>query len=146
MRSKLLHAEPGHRTWALAFEEGDEAASVLLGFARAENLRGASIAGIGGFRHAVLGYFERGPRAYKPIHVREQVEVMSLLGNISVMADGSPRVHVHAVVGKSDGSALGGHLIEGHVWPTLELTVTEFAQSLERTVLDEQTGLPLLKS
>ena len=94
------------------------------------------------FRDVVLGYFERERKDYKRIPLHEQVEVLSLGGNIA-LADGKPKLHAHVVIGKSDGSAHGGHLLEAHVWPTLEVMVVESPQHLRRTY-DEETGLALL--
>jgi predicted DNA-binding protein with PD1-like motif len=47
------------------------------------------------------------------------------------------------VVGKSDGTAHGGHLLEAHVWPTLEVIVVESPQYLQRKY-DPATGLTLI--
>ena len=143
MKIKRFGTESGRRTLAVVFDKGEEAAAGLLRLAQEDGIRAASLQGIGGFREVTLGYFDRAARAYERIHVREQVEVLCLLGNLSMVAGGGPKAHVHVVIGKSDGSALGGHLLEGHVWPTLELLVTELPGTLERT-LDEETGLPLL--
>jgi predicted DNA-binding protein with PD1-like motif len=90
----------------------------------------------------VLGYFERERKDYKRIPLQEQIEVLSLIGNIA-LADGKPKLHAHVVIGKSDGSAHGGHLLEAHVWPTLEVIVVESPQHLRRTY-DTETGLALL--
>lgn len=79
---------------------------------------------------------------FKEIPVAEQVEVLSLVGDISLEND-EPRVHVHAVVGKSDGSAMGGHLLKAHVWPTLEVLVTESPGHLRRAY-DPETRLMLI--
>lgn len=54
-----------------------------------------------------------------------------------------PRVHAHVTLGKRDGSAVGGHLFEGHVGTTLELFVLRFDAELRR-VQDEATGAALL--
>lgn len=51
------------------------------------------------------------------IAITEQVEVLSLVGDIA-LENATPRVHAHVVIGKRDGTAHGGHLIEGHVRPT----------------------------
>jgi predicted DNA-binding protein with PD1-like motif len=74
--------------------------------------------------------------------VQEQVEVLSLVGDIA-LKDGEPTVHAHVVVGKADGSAHGGHLIEAHVLPTLELILIESPNFLQRKY-DEETGLALI--
>jgi uncharacterized protein len=52
-------------------------------------------------------------------------------------------VHAHVVLGKSDGTAHGGHLMEGHVRPTLELILTEAPTYLQRK-MDEESGLALI--
>ena len=70
--------------------------------------------------------------------------MLSLLGNVAVHHD-LPKVHAHVVVGKRDGTAHGGHLLEAHVRPTLEAIVVESPRHLERRT-DEQTGLALLKA
>jgi predicted DNA-binding protein with PD1-like motif len=46
-------------------------------------------------------------------------------------------------VGNRDGAAMGGHLLSGHVRPTLELVVTEAPAHLRRKT-DSKTGLALL--
>jgi uncharacterized protein len=80
---------------------------------------------------------------YDPIPVGEQVEVLSLIGNIT-QSEGKPKVHTHAVLGMRDGTAIGGHLMEGHVWPTLEITLDVLPVTIER-VIDEETRLPLIR-
>lgn len=57
---------------------------------------------------------------------------------------GEPQVHAHVVVARSDGSAYGVHLLEAHVWPTLEVVLVETPAHLQRE-LDEATGLPLIR-
>ncbi len=57
--------------------------------------------------------------------------------------DGEPQVHVHVSVAKRDGTAHGGHLLEGHVWPTLEVLVTESPTALAKRH-DPETGLALI--
>jgi predicted DNA-binding protein with PD1-like motif len=60
------------------------------------------------------------------------------------MSGGAPKLHAHAVVAKSDGSAHGGHLLQGIVRPTLEVVLSESPAWLHREV-DEATGLPLIR-
>jgi predicted DNA-binding protein with PD1-like motif len=143
MQSKLIQDRAGERTWALVFAPGEEAMAGLREFARAADLAGSHFTAIGAFSDAVLGFFDLGAKDYLRIPVREQVEVLSLLGNVA-RHQGRPQVHAHAVVGKRDGTAHGGHLLEAHVRPTLEVIVAESPRHLERRT-DERTGLPLLK-
>ncbi len=70
---------------------------------------------IGAFSGVTLGYFDRDRKEYKKIPLQEQVEALSLIGDIAVTEDSSPALHIHAVVGRSDATTRGGHLLEAHV-------------------------------
>lgn len=142
MKSKLLFEENQLKTFVLVFDKNDDVVPLLLRFADDNHLSGARLSGIGGFHRVRVGYFDRNTRNYEPIDINEQVELLSLLGNVS-LKDGKPALHVHVVVGKRDGSAHGGHLLEGRVWPTMEIMVVETSADLQRT-MDDATGLPLL--
>jgi hypothetical protein len=144
VESKLIQDRTGERTWAVIFETGEEAMAGLREFAREANLIGSHFTAIGAFSDAVLGFFDPETKQYARIPVREQVEVLSLLGNVA-LHQGRPKVHAHVVVGKRDGTAHGGHLLEAHVRPTLEVIVVESPKHLERHT-DERTGLALLKA
>ena len=69
--------------------------------------------------------------------------MLSLIGDIASKENGEPQVHAHVVVGKRDGTAHGGHLMEARVWPTLEVIVVESPKHLCRK-FDEETGLALI--
>ncbi len=141
MKSRILQ-RTGVRTHLVVFDPGDEVSSGLQRFARDLRIRAASFAGLGAFSDAVLAFFDLSRNEYDRIEVGEQVEVLSLVGNMG-RHDGEPLVHAHVVLGKRDGTALGGHLVEAHVRPTLEIMVTELDGTLERR-RDERTGLPLI--
>jgi predicted DNA-binding protein with PD1-like motif len=59
------------------------------------------------------------------------------------MYNGKPVVHTHLVVGLNDASAKGGHLLEAHVFPTLEVMVTVDPVTMQKT-FDPETGLALI--
>jgi predicted DNA-binding protein with PD1-like motif len=141
MKSALLSGGD-QRTFALVFDTGDEVMAGLLGFARQHGLSASHFTAIGALREVTLGYYEWEHKAYRRIPIREQVEVLALVGDIVLDAD-DPKVHAHAVVGKSDGSAHGGHLFEAWVRPTLEVVLVESPRHLRRR-LDPDTGLALI--
>ena len=143
MNAKLIHDQQGERTFALIFDTGDEVMAGLKDFAARENLTAAHFTAIGALRDVTLGFFNPEKKEYEKIPVREQVEVLSLVGNVS-REDGEPRFHAHVVLGKRDGSAMGGHLLEGHVRPTLELVVIESPRHLRRRH-DPASGLALIR-
>lgn len=126
----------------VVFESGEEAVSGLLEFARSRGIKGASFTAIGAFEGAELSFFDRRSKRYEPIPVEEQTEVLSFIGDIA-LADEAPKVHVHAVLGRRDGSCVGGDLKMGRVWPTLEVVVRETPMELRRE-LDPESGLPLI--
>ncbi|HET9492231.1 MAG TPA: PPC domain-containing DNA-binding protein [Methylomirabilota bacterium] len=141
MKATVL-GDAGPTTIALIFDKGDEVIDTLTAFAKERALTAAHFTAIGALSDVVLGYFDRSRKDYKRIPITEQVEVLSLVGDIAL--DGqTPRVHAHVVVGDAAGRAHGGHLIEGHVWPTLELILTESPRPLRRKT-DRDTGLALI--
>ena len=141
MRAKLIYDQE-EKTFALVFEPGDEVMEELTNFAKENGLNAAHFTAIGAFSDATLGYFDMEKNEYKEIPVDEQVEVLSLVGDIALF-EGEPKLHAHAVLGRSDGTTRGGHLLEAHVQPTLEVIITESPEHLRRET-DEETGLPLL--
>jgi uncharacterized protein len=83
-----------------------------------------------------------GKKSYIKIPIREQVEVLSLVGDIT-LSEGESNIHAHVVLAKRDGSTCGGHLVEAEVRPTLEVILTESPAHLERR-FDPETGLALI--
>lgn len=142
MKSKLIHQQAGERTFALIFEIDDDPIVGLLQFAGAQNLAASHFTGIGAFRQATLAYFDWERKEYVDIPINEQVEVLSLVGDIA-LDEGRPKVHAHVVVGKRDGSAHGGHLKAARVRPTLEVVLVESPAHLRRR-MDPATGLALI--
>jgi uncharacterized protein len=141
MNARVLN-ENGERTIVLVFDTGDEVVQGLTRWATEQRIADARFAAIGAFKDVVLGYFDWERKDYRRISIGEQVEVLSLVGNIA-LKDGEPSLHAHVVVGKGDGTAHGGHLLEAHVRPTLEVMVEEAPRHLKRT-FDPVTRLALL--
>lgn len=139
MRSSQLNSD---RSFVLVFDTGDKVVEGLTNFARENSLTGAFFFGLGAFEQVTLAFFDLAKKEYEHIPINEQVEVMSIIGNISTY-QGEPKIHAHAVVGKRDGTAHGGHLIEAVVRPTLEVFVTVSSTELRRS-LDQATNLPLI--
>lgn len=142
MRASLLN-ESGSKTYAVIFDTGEDPVVGLTRFAEENGLDASGFTAIGAFSEATLGYFDWEKKDYERIRVDEQVEVLALVGDIALQ-DGKPKLHAHVVLGKRDGSACGGHLLEARVRPTLEVIVTESPGYLRR-VFDAETGLALIR-
>jgi predicted DNA-binding protein with PD1-like motif len=143
MRAKVLHEHNDERVFALVFETGDEVIGRLEEFARENSIEAAHFTAIGALSEVVLGYFDWEGKTYLRTPVHEQVEVLSLLGDIALQGT-QPKVHAHAVLGRRDSSTCGGHLLQARVRPTLELVLTQPPNYLRRE-FDAESQLPLIK-
>jgi len=132
MQSKLVSRPGETRVWIAVLEEGEEARRSLLEIAARENIQDASFVALGAFVKATIAYFDWQKKKYQDIAIDEQVEVITLVGDLVPDEKGKPSLHAHTVLGRSDGSTRGGHLQEGHVRPTLEITITETPAHLTR--------------
>jgi predicted DNA-binding protein with PD1-like motif len=141
MKSKIV-GDADVVTYVVVCDEGDEAMASLKRFVRSERLEAAQITGVGGFERATVGWFDRTARQFRHIPVDEPSEVLSLIGDVAEGQDG-PGLNVHVVLGLSDGTTRGGHLIQGQVFPTLELVVTENPAELRR-VMHPDLGVALI--
>jgi hypothetical protein len=142
MKGKLI-SEGAQRTFAVVLNTGDETVQCLTAFAKKHRLSASHFTAIGAFRDCVLGHFDWQRKDYMRIPIDEQVEVLALVGDVA-LNDGEPTLHPHVVVGKADGTAHGGHLLEAHVRPTLEVIITESPSHLQRRS-DPETGLALIR-
>ena len=141
MKAKVINEGP-ERTIALILDRGDEVVRTLERFATDQQLHACRFTAIGAFERVTLGYFDWQRKEYERIPVDEQVEVLSLVGDLALDAE-RPKLHVHAVLGRRDGSTLGGHLLEAIVRPTLEVLLIESPGYLRR-VRDPVSGLHLI--
>src|SRR3989442_10703296 len=93
--------------YVLILDPAEEAVAEITRFAREQSLGASQVTAVGAFSQAVVGWFDRAAKDYRRIPVGEQCEVLSLLGDIVVGEDGSAP-HLHAVLGRSDGTTAAG--------------------------------------
>ncbi len=142
MQVQLLSENHGRREYAVIFSKGDEAFSGLNEFADKFHVKSAHFTAIGALRGATLSWFSPERKMYEKIPVEGQLEVASMIGDIALF-NGKPVVHTHMVVGLPDGTARAGHVVEAHVWPTLEVTVTVESNAMRKS-FDPEIGLTLI--
>lgn len=143
MNFKKINESP--KTFILVFKTGDELADGLLQFAKNQNLSAASFKAVGALSSVRLGWFSWESKKYEPsVTLDEQVELLSLIGDVA-LKDGEPVVHAHAVIGKRDGTAHGGHLLNARIRPTCEVVLTESPVHLQKFI-DADSGLALIKA
>ena len=132
MESRIVSDDPGGHVHIVILDSGEEAFAALTRFANEARITAASVTAIGAFERATVGWFDFASKTYKKIEVSEQCEVLSAIGDIAVGDDGKASLHIHIVLGLSDGSTRGGHLLAGIVRPTLEVVVSEVPAKLRR--------------
>ncbi len=142
MRDRMLATTESGRSYALVFDIEDDVLAAFQRFCERQTVHGAFFYGIGGYRRATLGYYDMEKKQYDPIPVEEQVEVVSIVGNVTNF-EGKPRIHAHCVVSYRDGHTIGGHLLSAIVRPTLEVMLEETSIPLQRTARPE-IGIALI--
>jgi uncharacterized protein len=127
-----MAGETGYETRVVILDSGEEAFAALTKFANDSQLTAASLTAIGAFEKATVGWFDFEKKTYKKIEIEEQCEVLSAIGDVAIGDDGRASLHVHVVLGLSDGTTRGGHLLAGTVRPTLEVVLIDTPSHLRR--------------
>jgi uncharacterized protein len=117
MKSTKIASDAGSETRVVILDSGEEAFATLTKFANDAGLTAASLTAIGAFEKATIGWFDFDKSA---------------IGDVAVGDDGKASLHVHVVLGLSDGTTRGGHLMAGTVRPTLEVVLTDTPTHLRR--------------
>jgi hypothetical protein len=143
MQVQLLNPGESTKQYAVIFYKGDEAFSGLSEFAEKYHVTSAHFTAIGAVNGAVLGWFDPQRKMYKKIPINGQHEVIGMSGDIALY-QGKPVVHTHMLVGASDGSTRGGHVIAAYVSPTLEVMVTVDPVTMQKR-FDPETDLTVIE-
>ena len=124
-------------------ESGERVMESLLGLLGDEGIGFAAVNGLGAVREVRLSYWNADTRQYETHDVVEQLEVVSLIGNVTVN-DTQPFLHLHISLGRRDLSLFGGHFNDAVVHPTLEVWLHPEERPVHRT-RDEATGLAVME-
>jgi predicted DNA-binding protein with PD1-like motif len=146
MKSQLLNRstdlQEQEESYVLIFESGDEVMTELKKFMQENTVAAARFSAIGAFSGATLAYFDWEKKEYQNFSINEQVEVLTLTGDVA-LKEGKPAIHAHVIVGFKDGSTKGGHLQKAHVRPTLEVMLEKSPAYLRKS-FDDESGLMLI--
>jgi len=124
------------------FEVGEKLPAGLVDLATRMGLVSGYLTGIGGVKDVVLGYYDLQQRKYISIPVDGMVELVSLIGNVSIV-QGNPFWHLHATVADRNGTVTGGHLMSLEVAITVECWIEKCERMITRSK-DDFSGLNLL--
>jgi predicted DNA-binding protein with PD1-like motif len=106
MQAKAIDQETGQRTFVVVLDTDDEVMASLKRFVEQEKLRSGQFTAIGGFRSALLGYFDWERKDYRHSPVSEQVEVASFIGDLATGPDGKIVAHVEVSTVLTDAGLL----------------------------------------
>ena len=139
----LTTQSAGTRTYVLVLYQGDQVQAAIAAFANDHHVVDAHFSAIGAVRDPEVAWFDESRKQFKAMSLHEQMEVLTLSGDITLGVDGQPVVHTHLVLARSDGQSWGGHLIEATASPTIELYMTTYPEPLRKRI-DPATGLQLI--
>lgn len=126
----------------VVLERGEKIVKSLTTLVTEQQIHGGQIVGVGALKDVELGYYELEKQTYlRQSFLDEDFELLALSGNIS-LKDNAPFIHVHTVLGKRDFSTFGGHLFEGVVAVTAEITIVPLGKMPKRTM--SQLGIALI--
>ena len=142
MQAKLVKDSSDEQVYSIIFYKGDEVMSGLTDFAIAHKISDAHFTAIGAVSGATLAWLDIPKKMYRRIAVKQQVEVVSLTGDIAVF-NAAPVIHMHTVLCRPDGSTIGGHVFELTSNPTVEVFMTVNTTVLKKKA-DDASGMKLI--
>lgn len=129
-------------TIVLRLEIGEEIVASIVEVAKKENIKLATVSGIGAVDNLTIGVFKPNDKKYYSNHFEGDFEVLSLNGNLSTM-NNEVYQHLHIAVGNVQGQAFGGHLNEAVVSVTAEIFINIIDGEVDR-FLDEDININLM--
>ncbi len=139
----MIYSELGRGQYMIRMEKGEDILNTLRSFAETKRIRAAVFEGIGSVNKASLGHYDFVTRKYKFETFQEDLEILTLSGNISTM-NRTPLPHAHVTLGRRDFSVIGGHLDEGSSANMVEIGLKQLPGQLVKAK-DEQMGLNVLQ-
>lgn len=126
-------------TYIVSIEDKSPILETLTDFVVTQKIKAGSISGIGATNEATLRFFDPTTKKYVDKKFSEQMEITNLTGNISEV-DGKPRLHMHVTLGKSDYTALAGHLQNSKIRGAGEFFIKPINSKIIKTK-NEEVGL-----
>ena len=112
-------------------DKGEEIHEQLRLIALKEDIKLASVSGLGAVDDVTLGVFVVSEKRYHADRFTGYMEIVSLTGTVNTM-DGEYYAHLHMGVSEVGGRMFGGHLTEARVSVTSELVIRIIDGSVDR--------------
>lgn|SRR5690554_1120977 len=127
--------------FVLSIQNRAEITEAIIDFVKEQNINTGAVYGIGAVNEAVLRFYDPITKEYVDKTFSEQMEISNLTGNISTM-DSKPYIHLHITLGRSDYTAVTGHLLTAKIHGAGELMIEKLDGEVGRKY-DDDTGLNL---
>ena len=129
-------------TYVMRLDPGDEIVEKVLWLAAVEQIKLATVTGLGAVDNVTLGIFSPDTKQYKANMFHADFEIVSLTGTITTQR-GRPYTHLHMAVSDLSARCFGGHLNRAVVSATAEIIVTVLPGEVDRQP-DARIGLNLM--
>src|SRR5262245_5098858 len=117
---KVNEGQTPARMFFVRLHPGEEVHASLKDLARRESIPSAAISALGAVNDIVLALFDPAEKRYLETHFQEDLEIVSLTGNLA-WSDDEPIAHLHGVVSRADCTTAAGHIMKATVSVTLEI-------------------------
>ena len=124
-------------------DRGEEILEQLKILALQENIKLASVRGLGAVDEFTVGVFKTDRKQYDANSFAGYFEIVSLTGTITTM-DGEYYAHLHMSAGNEKGEVFGGHLNRAMISATCELVIQVVDGTVERR-FDPEIGLNVFR-
>ncbi len=105
MKAKLTNAA---RICVARLDKGEHLLDSVIALVKEYQIKTGLVGVIGALQPAEIMYYQLEKKEYKSILIKESVELLSATGTVTLFDD-NPFVHLHIVVGRQDGTTMGGH-------------------------------------
>ncbi|HTR45218.1 MAG TPA: DUF296 domain-containing protein [Thermodesulfovibrionales bacterium] len=140
----ILREFTAGRIYQGSLVKGKEIIDGLTEVMKRHDITAGTISGLGAVSEAQIGYFNAHTKSYEKIIFHENMEIVSLRGNIS-FKDNEVFPHLHVVFSRRDFSTVGGHLFAGSKVYAFEFEIVSLEGKTFTRGFDEDTGLFLWK-
>jgi predicted DNA-binding protein with PD1-like motif len=134
------------RVFVARLKEGESVYTAVEEIARRETISSAVAFALGGMRKGKVVTGPEKPEGKIVPHYEEFDDARELVGVGTVFpADGKPSLHFHAGIGRGDSALVGCPRAGMSVFLVLEVVIIELLGIRAKRVMDEGSGLNLLK-
>ena len=127
----------------LRLKKGEKIIESLEKLANEANITAAHFQGIGAVNELKIGLMKPGDYDYTWNIYKEDLEITSILGNITIFED-KPVIHTHITCANENSRVIGGHLGEATCSFTAEIFIDIIDTKLEKET-DPELGIQIIE-